>query len=80
MANKKGGEVLTRPLIKLRLTRADYVRGSLLSVAPYPIRYRKVRHFFRNMQVLCMKYRKIDQRYRQLDQSYIKVTVGVTSA
>lgn len=38
MQNKKGGEVLTRPLRKLRLTRADYVRGSLLSVAPYPIR------------------------------------------
>lgn len=46
MANKKGGEVLTRPLRKLRLTRPSYVRRSLLSVASYPTWYYKVRHFF----------------------------------
>lgn len=46
MVNKKGGEVESRPLCKLRLTRASYVRGSLLSVAPYPTCYRKVTNFF----------------------------------
>ena len=46
MVNKKGGEVLTRPLIKLRLTRQGYVRRSLLSVASYPTLHYKVRHFF----------------------------------
>lgn len=44
--NKKGDEVLTRPLIKLRLTRQGYVRRSLLSVASYPTLHYKVRHFF----------------------------------
>lgn len=46
MVNKKGGEVLTRPLRKLRLTRPSYVRRSLLSVASYPTWYHKVTHFF----------------------------------
>lgn len=46
MANKKGGEVLTRPLRKQRLTRQSYVRRSLLSVASYPTLHYKVTHFF----------------------------------
>lgn len=46
MVNKKGGEVLTRPLIKQRLTRQSYVQRSLLSVASYPTLHYKVRHFF----------------------------------
>lgn len=46
MENKKGGEVLTRPLIKQRLTRQGYVRRSLLSVASYPTLHYKVTHFF----------------------------------